>query len=74
MLTAWKFIVLSRYFQSPSRQGWKFSVAYEFILTAEDRGELYPPGPLYIFRNMSKFAWEVAAGPGPKPWLPSTAL
>jgi len=72
MLTAWKFIVLSRYFQGPSQQGWKYSVTYEFILTAEDRGELYPPGPLYIFRNMFKFAWEAAAVPGP--WLPSTAL
>lgn len=25
MLAAWKFIVLSRYFQGPSQQGWKFS-------------------------------------------------
>lgn len=51
-----------------------FIVAYEFILTVEDKGELYPPGPLYIFRNMSKFAWEAAAEPGRKPWLPSTVL
>lgn len=51
-----------------------FTVTYEFILTVEDRGELNPPGPLYIFRNTSKFAWEAAAEPGPEPWLPSAAL
>lgn len=47
-----------------------FTVTYEFILTAEDTGELYPPGPLYIFRNPSKLAQEAAAEPRPMLWLP----
>lgn len=74
MLTAWKFIVLSRYFHGPLQQGWKFSVTYEFILTVEDRGKLYPTGSLYIYRNKSEFAQEAAAEAEPKTWLDSTVL
>lgn len=47
-----------------------FTVAYEFILTAEDMGELHPPGPLYVFRNPSELAQEAAAEPRPTLWLP----
>lgn len=76
MLTAWKFIVLSRYFHGPLQQGWKFSVTYEFILTVEDRGKLYPTGPLYIYiyRTKPEFAQEAAAETEPKTWLDSTVL
>lgn len=74
MLTAWKFIVLSRYFHGPLQQGWKFSVTYEFILTVEGRGKLYPTGPLYLCRNKFEFAQEAAAEAEPKTWLDSTVL
>lgn len=51
-----------------------FTVTYEFILTVEDRGELYPTGPLYIYIEISEFAQEAAAEAEPKPWLDSTVL
>lgn len=51
-----------------------FTVTYEFILTVEDRGELYPTGPFYIHRSYSEFAQEAAAEVEPKPWLNSTVL
>lgn len=51
-----------------------FTVTYEFILRVEDRGELYPTGPLYKYRNKSEFAQEVATEAEPKPWLDSTVL
>lgn len=51
-----------------------FTVTYEFILTVEDRAELYPTGPLYINRNKPEFAQEAAAEAEPKPWPDSTVL
>lgn len=49
-----------------------FTVTYEFILTIEDRGELYPTGPFYRYRSKSEFAQEAAAEAEPKPRLDST--